>query len=196
MQAPKFPFPIDSQLARRGEGLFAENCSRCHGTYGPNGSYPNKIVPLKVIGTDPSRFTGLGDKYGEFYNQSWFAKEKPEGFKVEETAGYQAPPLDGVWATAPYLHNGSVPTLYDVVNSRARPRIFTRSFRTDEEAYDKIKVGWKVEELREIPASQSPHERRKIYDTSRRGRSNAGHTFGDSLSEGDRRAVIEYLKTL
>ncbi|WP_020475770.1 c-type cytochrome [Zavarzinella formosa] len=112
------------------------------------------------------------------------------------TAGYQAPPLDGVWATAPYFHNGSVPTLDDVLNSKNRPKLYTRSFRTDATAYDSAKVGWKVTPAKEADPSQPPYERRKIYDTSKPGRSNAGHTYGDHLTDDERKAVIEYLKTL
>jgi mono/diheme cytochrome c family protein len=196
LEAPKYPFPIDAGLAGKGHELFKENCAKCHGTYGKDWTYPNKIVPLAVIGTDPNRFRGLPAKLLEFYNESWFSQEKPGGFKETPTDGYQAPPLDGVWATAPYLHNGSLPTLYDVLNSKTRPGLFTRSFRTDEAAYDKVKIGWKVDILKEVPKVQSPHERRKIYDTTQTGRSNRGHTFGDHLTEPERSAVIEYLKTL
>src|SRR5262249_45017619 len=134
IEAPKYPFPIDEGLARKGEQLFTENCARCHGTYGANGTYPNKIVPLDEIGTDPNRFQGLSEKFGRHYNRSWFAQEQPgwfaDGYPGKFTAGYQAPPLDGIWATAPYFHNGSMPTVYHVLSSKARPRIFTRSYRT------------------------------------------------------------------
>jgi mono/diheme cytochrome c family protein len=196
LEAPKYPFPVDAKLAATGHKLFSENCAKCHGTYGANWTYPSKVVPLKVIGTDPARYYGLPIKLGEFYNTSWFAKEKPEGFKTLETAGYQAPPLDGVWATAPYLHNGSVPTLYNVLNSKTRPKLFTRSYRTEAADYDKKKVGWKVQLLGEMPKSGTAHERRKIYDTTKPGRGNGGHTFGDDLTDEERWAVIEYLKTL
>jgi hypothetical protein len=111
--------------------------------------------------------------------------------------GYQAPPLDGIWATAPYLHNGSVPTVYDVLNSKARPKFFTRSYRTDAAAYDAKKLGWKITLLSQGPDRQLPaYERRKVYDTTQPGRGNGGHRFGDALSEDERWAVIEYLKTL
>ena len=112
--------------------------------------------------------------------------------------GYQAPPLDGLWATAPYFHNGSAPTVYDVLNSKTRPKIFTRSYRTDLDAYDPEKLGWKVEVLDEPPDLDKtpPIERRKVYDTTKPGRGNGGHTYGDGLSDAERRAVIEYLKTL
>jgi mono/diheme cytochrome c family protein len=198
LEAPKYPFPIDAELAGRGHKLFEQKCARCHGTYGPDGVYPNKVIEVDVIGTDRSRFDGIPRKVGEFYNQSWFAHEKgDDGYPVVEPIGYQAPPLDGVWATAPYLHNGSLPTLYDILNSNTRPRIFTRSYRTEVKDYDTDKLGWKVRVLDSPPDAKLPAaERRKIYDTTRPGRGNGGHTFGDAFTEPERRAVLEYLKTL
>jgi len=111
---------------------------------------------------------------------------------------YKARPLNGIWATAPYFHNGSAPTVYHVLNSKARPKIFTRSFKTDLDAYDSEKVGWKVQVLDKAPdpATMKAIEFRRIYDTSQAGRGNGGHTFGDQLSDAERQAVIEYLKTL
>ncbi len=111
--------------------------------------------------------------------------------------GYQAPPLDGLWATAPYLHNGSVPTVYQVLKSNARPSLYTRSFKTDEADYDPVKLGWKVTELKASPSEKLPAiERRRVYDTTKPGRGNRGHNYGDDLTEEERMAVIEYLKTL
>jgi RoxA-like, cytochrome c-like len=197
LEAPKYPLPIDRNLARTGEKLFNVTCAKCHGTYGEKWTYPNKIVPMDVIGTDATRFTGLSRKLGEHYNQTWFAKETSDGHRTMEPTGYQAPPLDGVWATAPYFHNGSVPTLADVLNSKARPKIFTRSYQTGAEDYDAFKAGWKVQVLeRGAEPGRSGFERRKIYDTTQPGRGNGGHTFGDHFSDDERRAVVEYLKTL
>jgi hypothetical protein len=199
LEPPKYPFPIDSDLAKKGEGVFRATCSRCHGTYGQDWTYPNKIVPIEIIGTDRNRFEGFRPDSGQFYNQSWFAHEKSgwlgDEYPVVKTAGYQAPPLDGIWATAPYLHNGSVPTVYHLLNSKIRPRIFTRSFRTGVEDYDPVKLGWKVQILDKY-GNLPPFERRKIYNTTQTGRGNSGHTFGDDLTEEERMAVIEYLKTL
>jgi mono/diheme cytochrome c family protein len=198
LEAPKYPFPIDAARARAGKQVFETTCSRCHGTYGENWTYPNRIVPIKEIGTDPRRYEGISRKFGDYYNQSWFAHEKgDDGYKGVTTEGYQAPPLDGVWATAPYLHNGSAPTVHDVLDSKARPRVFTRSYRTGEADYDREKLGWKVKVLDGSPDPSLPGiERRKVYDTTQPGRGNGGHTFGDKLSEEQRMAVIEYLKTL
>src|SRR5581483_2128801 len=146
LEPPKYPFPVDAALAKKGAALFEKHCSRCHGTYGQEGSYPNKIVPLAEIGTDRTRFDGISAPFGEHYNKSWFAQGK-SGDTATAPVGYQAPPLDGVWATAPYFHNGSAPTVYHVLNSNARPKVFTRSYRTDKADYDPEKLGWKVQVL-------------------------------------------------
>jgi mono/diheme cytochrome c family protein len=194
MESPKYPFEIDTKLAETGRGIFQEQCAKCHGTYGEKASYPNKIVPLEEIGTDRKRFENIGPKFGEAYAQSWFSQEQPP-MPIRPTVGYQAPPLDGIWATAPYFHNGSVPTLLGVLNSKTRPTRFTRSFRTNEDDYDKREVGWKITPVA-TPPQGTPRERRKIYDTTLPGRGNGGHTYGDELTDAERRAVVEYLKTL
>jgi hypothetical protein len=201
LEPPKYPFPIDKTKAARGEVIFNDHCAKCHGTYGEKWTYPNKIIPLEEIGTDPNRHRGVGPGYGTAYANSWFGQEGHGWFAdepmIRATPGYQAPPLDGIWATAPYLHNGSIPTLLGVLDSAARPKRFTRSFRTGEEDYDDVRVGWKVKVLRTPPDPGLPAiERRKVYDTSQPGRSNRGHTFGDVLSDEERWAVIEYLKSL
>lgn len=195
IEAPKYPFPVETAKAKAGEAIYRKNCAKCHGTYGEKWSYPNKVIPLAEIGTDPKRYENIGPKFGDAYNASWFAQEG-EGKPVKPTGGYQAPPLDGVWATAPYFHNGSVPTLLGVLNSKSRPKVFTRSFRTDEADYDKDRIGWKVQEVPPADAKLPGIERRKVYDTTQPGRGNGGHTYGDDLSEVERGAVIEYLKTL
>lgn len=202
MNPPKYPFPIDKSLAKNGEGVFENHCSNCHGYYENQWSYPNKIIPLEKIGTDPVRFQGISKEFGRFYNESWFSREKQgwltDEYKVMETPGYQAPPLDGIWATSPYLHNGSVPTLMALLNSKTRPEIFTRSFENKLADFDQNKVGWKTitgssEDLKKITDKANY---RRWYDTRNKGQSNQGHTFGDKLSEKDVIALLEYLKTL
>jgi hypothetical protein len=197
VQPPKYPFPIDEQKAARGQELFAEHCVKCHGA---KDNYPNKIVPLDKIGTDPVLCKAQSKKLADYFNRSWLSKEiGPDGnfIQVTESTGYQAPPLDGIWATAPYFHNSSAPSVYYVLNSKARPKYFTRSYGCEKEDYDAEKLGLKITVLDKPADSTLPTiERRKVYDTTQPGRGNGGHTFGDTLRDEERMAVIEYLKTL
>jgi mono/diheme cytochrome c family protein len=200
IEAPAYPYSIDRELAAEGELLFRANCARCHGTYGPDGRYPNKIIALEEIGTDRTRFDGIEKPFGEYYDRSWFAQEQAgwfsTGYTAKPSTGYQAPPLDGIWATAPFFHNGSVPTVYHVINSAARPTRFLRTFRTGAEDYDTERLGWKTSDAGPPNPSQPAIERRKVYDTRQPGRGNGGHTFGDHLTDAERLAIVEYLKTL
>jgi mono/diheme cytochrome c family protein len=200
LEPPRYPFAIDRPLAEKGKELFDRNCRRCHGTYGPQGRYPNKRIPLDEIGTDPTLARAFAPEGVAHYLASWFAREHgPEGeaYHGLGDGGYQAPPLDGIWATAPYLHNGSVPTLYHLLNSSERPPIFRRSFRGDLDEYDTRNLGMRFQALTQgVDDSLPAIERRKVYDTTKPGRGNGGHTFGDRLSSDERMAIIEYLKTL
>lgn len=202
LEAPKYPFPIDRPLAAAGENLFVENCSECHGTYGRDRHYPNRIVPVDEVGTDPALATFDASSDLDYYISSWVYRETgPDGepYHMLNHGGYQAPPLDGVWATAPYFHNASVPTVEHVLDSKSRPAIYTRSFETDEDAYDQQRVGWKITRLDPDAAAAEKteaHEQRRITNTSFPGRGNQGHTFGDKLTSDQRKAVLEYLKTL
>lgn len=194
IEPPPYPFPIDQARADRGRAIFERECATCHGTYGDDWTYPNKIVPLDVIGTDPTLARNLTPAYVKQYNESFFADPYP---MREDNLGYQAPPLDGIWATAPYLHNGSVPTLANLLDSSTRPARFTRPPSTDFEHYDTDRVGWKYEELSAPIAPDLPRrEAIRVYDTGRWGLSNDGHLFGDPLTDEQRTDLIEYLKTL
>lgn len=200
VEAPKYPFHVDEKRAAIGRELFSDNCAKCHGTNGPGGTYPDKIVALEKLGTDPALAEALTPKLSEIMNKSWLAREiGPDGkpFRLIENAGYQAPPLDGIWATAPYFHNSSAPTVYHVLNSKVRPKIYTRSYRTEKEDYDPVMLGLRITVLEQSGESKlAGFERRKIYDTTQPGRHNTGHTYGDKLSDDERFAIIEYLKTL
>lgn len=188
LEPPRYPFPIDAQLAARGQVIFEDNCSECHGSYGDTPTYPNRVVELATIGTDPL-LADVYQKYPEYhswYNASWYAQE-PNKAELIPTDGYIAPPLDGVWATAPYLHNGSVPTIEDLLNSTQRPTYWRRSF--DNSDYDPAKLGWRY-------TVETARKKNETYDTTLPGYGNGGHTFGDRLSADERQAVLEYLKTL
>ena len=185
LEAPAYPRSVDPGKVARGEALFTEHCSGCHGTYGAEETYPNKIVHLDLIQTD-SLYANYIANSGivDWYNESWFARSEPRSY-FEPTQGYVAPPLDGVWATAPYLHNGSVPTLYHLLKSETRPDRWTRG--GDSRDYDFRQVGWHF---------TTGENGDFTFDTSVPGYGNRGHYFGDKLTEPERWDVIEYLKTL
>jgi mono/diheme cytochrome c family protein len=192
IEPPKYPFAIDRKMAARGEKVFNLTCARCHGTYGPDGEYPHKVIPIGEIGTDRTRLGAIPRASRETYNQSWFAYygERPVDL---ESKGYLAPPLEGVWATAPYLHNGSVPTLHHLFNPDERPTVWKR----DEEGYDKERVGLVFEAFDRVPEGLTLRERRMHYDTTAPSRSAAGHLFPHlELKAEEKRWVLEYLKTL
>lgn len=193
IEPPKYPLPIDQKLAGEGQEVFTKTCAGCHGTYGAEGKYPNKVVPLEVVGTDSLRLTKLTKEFRDYYKQTWFGKSGEHGY--EYPTGYVAPPLIGVWASAPYFHNGSVPTVYGVLTQEARPKYFRRVGAVKE--YDAKNLGLKYEELSAPASKDAPAEaRRRVVDTTLPGLSNQGHPFGFKLSEKEKRQVIEYLKTL
>ncbi|MBX3222916.1 MAG: hypothetical protein KF795_20555 [Labilithrix sp.] len=194
IEPPKYPWPIDQARASLGRTVFESTCSRCHGTYGSAATYPNRLVTLAEIGTDPVLASGtaqFGPPFVRWFGESFFG----EISRLEPKEGYVAPPLDGVWATAPYLHNGSVPTIEALLDSSKRPAYWTRSF--DSKAYDQAALGWTHRALaRGKSGEANVAAKRAIYDTTLLGYGNGGHLFGDALSADDRAAVIEYLKTL
>jgi Cytochrome c len=188
LQAPKYPKPIDIALASAGKAIFNNNCSGCHGTYGENGKYPNLLIPQSVIGTDSllQAANYSNPEFVNWFNKSWFSSGSHPA-RLEPFKGYIAPPLDGVWITAPYLHNGSVPSLEAVLNSTIRPKFWSRNFSQPEYDYDN--PGWKF-------AVHDQASNKSIYNTTLPGYGNYGHYFGDNLTQQERKAVIEYLKSL
>lgn len=192
LPAPKYPHAIDKTLAEEGRILFNKECSKCHGRYDDERRYPSKLVPLDEIGTDPVRLTSISRERREATNSGWLQYDGATPVDLE-SEGYVGQHLAGIWATAPYLHNGSVPTLYHLFNVDERPAVWKR----DNNGYDKEKVGLVIQEFDAVPEGLSPREHRMHYDTSYTGSSNAGHTFPDDyLDEQEKWAVIEYLKTL
>src|SRR5690606_13490029 len=77
LEPPAYPYPIDEALAARGEPIFAEHCSSCHGTYGEDGEYPNRLVALDVVGTDPAYALQAyedSDRFMRWFNRSWYGE--------------------------------------------------------------------------------------------------------------------------
>ena len=200
VRAPAYPYPIDAALAAEGEDVFLATCAGCHGTYGASeeeDTYPNLLFPLDVIGTDPVVAEG-GTKWAphmvEWYNESFYGtitRMEPD----DPWPGYAAPPLDGVWATGPFLHNGSVPSIALVIDSSKRPRYWKRVDH-DTTNFDEANLGWPWLASDYGHADAPDDEKKFIYDTTQLAHANTGHTFGDALNDDERRALLEYLKTL
>jgi hypothetical protein len=188
LRAPAYPYTLNKALASKGKVLFEANCSKCHGTYGEVETYPNLLIPASIIKTDSLLFKSnySSPQFVNWFNKSWFTSGDHPA-RLEPFNGYIAPPLDGIWITAPYLHNASVPTLEAMLNSKARPKYWSRSFENPE--IDTVNGGWKYK-------VHTAAGRPEIYNTTVPGYGNYGHYFGDKLSAAERKAIIEYLKTL
>lgn len=192
IQPPPNPYPLDRVLAERGRRAFNSHCAECHGTYGNGGGYPERLVPIAEVGTDRVRLDALTPAHRAAYGESWFTSfgKLPN---VNDPGGYVAPPLDGIWASAPYLHNGSVPTLWHLLHPNERPKVWKRQ----PAGYDSERVGPAIETFEELPLDAvSGWQRREYFDTRAFGKSAQGHDFPQRLSEDEKRAVLEYLKSL
>jgi mono/diheme cytochrome c family protein len=191
-----FPGPIDANLAARGAAVYEQACARCHGDYdGPVDQprlarFPNWHG---VVGSDPARAQAFTPALTRYVADSPYRSV----MDARRTGEYAAPPLSGVWATAPYLHNGSAPTLAQLMLLEHRAERFeVGGHRLDFRA---VGVAGTADEqgVRRYPAGYAPWSRPVVYDTRQAGRSNRGHeTQFQTLAPEDRWALIEYLKRL
>ena len=188
IQPPKYPKAIDAPIAAEGKTIFMANCKKCHGRYDDSASYPNLLIPERIIQTDSALYTSnySNPQFVNWFNKSWFTTGDHPAKLVPYT-GYIAPPLDGIWITGPYLHNGSVPDLETLLNSKKRPTYWHRNFTTPDYNYDIPGCNYVIK--------NEPGDN-EVYNTTLKGYSNKGHYFGDKFSDKERHAVIEYLKTL
>jgi hypothetical protein len=181
IRPPPYPFKIDAEAAKRGASLFAANCNSCHG--GPESD--KRLYPLAEIGTDPHRaemFTQkLADGFNNFLDELEAEGYKPpKEFGVRSTGKYFAATLNGVWARSPYLHNGSVRTMEELLTQPAqRATTFHRGSRL----FDEKEMGY-------------TNDGAYLFDTTTTGNSNSGHDYGTKLSTAEKHDLIEYLKTL
>ena len=179
---PKFPFAVDAARSERGKATFDAQCARCHGF---TGSRTGTVEDIASIGTDPYRLNSY--TYILATSQALLFPDNVHRFQhFIKTNGYSDVPLDGIWARAPYLHNGSVPTLADLLNPPAdRPRLFARGY----DVYDEHRVGF-------VSDSAEARARGSVYDTTIPGNGNGGHTYGTALSSDQKQDLLEYLKTM
>jgi hypothetical protein len=201
LKAPKWPTdlfgPIDTTKAKVGEKIFNDMCRDCH---------QNQLFELSDVGTDPMRANSFGQPVAGGVPfpkaiQPILDKLKARAFlddgvsEADQKAmdaptviwrspgKYLARPLTGVWATGPYLHNGSVPTLWHLLHPDQRPAKFV----TGNSEYDPKSVGY------------AAGGNGWTFDTSQPGNGNGGHNtakYGANLSEDQKAALLEYLKSI
>lgn len=187
---PAFPYPIDEALAAKGTPVYREYCVRCHGESGKDfsGDLVGKVTPIELVATDRHRLDSYSAELCANQNLLYSAYPDDRFSHFRKTFGYANQPLDGLWLRAPYLHNGSVPTLRDLLSPASeRPKTFYRGY----DVYDPKAVGFlgnvKEENGRQYFA----------FDTTLPGNGNFGHegrAYGTELSPADKEALIEYLK--
>jgi hypothetical protein len=182
-QPPKYPYAVDQTLASRGKTVFDSNCYSCHGMAAE--TRLAQVIPIEEIGTDRERLDTWTKEGADIANQT-VERMGIKRIGLQKTNGYAAVPLDGVWLRAPYLHNGSVPTLRDMLKAAdQRPKTFYRGY----DVYDPVKVGFDTE-------SEPARRKGWRFETTERGNGNQGHAYGTTLADADKNALVEYLKTL
>ena len=158
---PNYPFALDGAKATAGKAIFDQQCATCHAS-----DRTGTPLPLADVGTNRDRIDTWGKDFAVAANKVQY--------------------LDGIWLRAPYLHNGSVPTLRDLLEPvDRRPKVFYRGY----DLYDPVRGGF-------VSTGADAEREGTKFDVSQRGSGNGGHTFGVTLPDTDKDALVEYLKTL
>ena len=207
LSAPKWPQEIlgkiDQERAKRGETLYTKFCATCHNPP-KDGEAFVRLFDLDEIKTDPERALMFAEKLPDGTPLPDAIRTTMLAIKIKEIATfppadktalemqprdwrgpakYAARTIKGSWATAPYLHNGSVPTLDDLLKpAKDRPA----KFYVGSHQYDVDKLGYVSD------------DKTTLFDTSIHGNSNAGHEgekYGTNMSPDERKDLLEYLKT-
>jgi RoxA-like, cytochrome c-like len=204
LPAPKYPLPLDSALAAQGKPLFEQQCAACHASGRKNRL--GTIIPLDEVGTDPERVNAwtkiAADSANRTVRHRFGIHRTP---MAKPPAGYIAMQLDGLWLRGPYLHNGSVPTVRALLEpEERRPAVFYRGY----DVLDRWNLGFLSQrcggEDPELPAARQPsgvhwgcmpNGAGWRYDTAERGNGNRGHRYGTTLTDVEKTALVEYLKT-
>jgi len=180
IRAPRWPFAVDDAAAARGRGLYQARCAGCHDGQESDA----RLHAAMDVGTDPTRANLFTPALAQRFN-AFLAEVEVEGYQrpaspgVRSTGKYWSPTLAGVWARAPYLHNGSVRTLADLLTPPAeRPS----SWQRGSPRYDTTALGY---------TDEGPYR----FDTRTPGNSNTGHAFGTDLTPAEKRDLLEFLKT-
>ncbi|WP_437620664.1 hypothetical protein [Sorangium sp. So ce1151] len=213
---PAWLSALDEARAAKGKAIFEAKCGGCHSP-GAASKGHDELMDLDAIGTSPIRATSFAAKVKDqdfsaelagvlhrvkvkAYDQSKISEHERQEFEPgpkpewRTTRKYPNRPLVAVWATAPYLHNASVPTIADLLlPAEQRPSCFLIGRRE----YDPHKIGYAYEPVQNCTAPAPAGT--FLFNTGVDGNSNQGHSgprFGTDLTEEQRGELIEFLKTL
>jgi len=190
LRPPPYPYAVDAALAARGQAVYASQCLSCHGDHRfkdgvKSGDRVGRVEDIGRIQTDRHRLDSYTSTFA--LNQyALFPDSRYRFTRFRKTHGYANQPLDGIWLRGPFLHNGSVPTLRDLLNAPAeRPAAFYRGY----DVFDQERVGFVSD------VAEAGGRRLTRYDTNIPGNGNMGHEYGIALPAADKDAIVEYLKT-
>ncbi len=185
---------LNPEQLKRGKNLYMQNCASCHG-YQSNQGYIFKgdrlgqIEHISHIQTDPGRLDSYTTKMEEYQKEQLFCKWRNKKYRFRQfkkTNGYANQPLDYLWLRAPYLHNGSVPTLKDLLEKPDnRPSTFVRGNLK----LDISKGGFEAPEC----SSSDKNSKNFCFDTSLQGNLKDGHLYGTNLSKNEKQDLLTYL---
>jgi hypothetical protein len=194
---------IDAARVERGKTLYMKSCAGCHGSRASDGSWTKGkaqgvVFPAERLGTDAERvnfryYDTLADTLYAYFPAKHALRPKREDMRpgpAGRTRGYISYPLESVFSRAPFFHNGSVPTLAEVINLKPRRELFYRG----DTLYDPVDVG--------IVAPPAPDRRNYFrFDTHEHGNSNRGHDYpwayqGPGWDPKALEDLLEYLKTI
>ena len=185
LPAPSYPFAIDHALAEQGKPIYAQYCASCHGASGTDfsGDRVGHVEPIDKIGTDRWRLDSYTHDLAVNQGNLYTGDERYRFKRFRKTFGYANMPLDGIWLRAPYLHNGSVPTLRDLLEPQPNRPV---SFYRGNDLYDPVNVGFVTHK----PRMQG----RPLFllDTRVDGNGNGGHEgyeYGTELSGAGKNSI-------
>lgn len=185
VKPPKYPLAPNAWDADvlAGAELYKANCAECHET---GGKYFGKVVPIEDIGTDRERYDTWRQEDADGANRVALEMGVQRANMVK-SKGYIAGPISGLWLTAPYLHNGAVANLKELLTP---PQERRASFYRGCDLYDPVNMGFVSD--RAEPSCPSNF----LFDTKLPGNGRLGHAYGTKLTPDQKRQLIEYLKTL
>ena len=181
LKPPAYPADrVEAAKAAQGAAIYQRECASCHDVGAPR---TGQVTPLAEVGTDRERVDSFTPELARGMNT--IGEGKPWKFShFRKTDGYANMPLDGIWLRAPYLHNGSVPTLRALLSPELRPAEFYRAY----DVYDWSDLGF-------VSSGADAAREGVLFSTRERGNGNAGHLYGTTLDAAAKDALLEYLKT-